>query len=1057
MTTPPKTKAVQRRLIVLAALRIVALSGASVLGAQTANPESPVQIEKLETTYRFECDGSGQMKVHARWQALTAAGVKMVSQFSIPYASELEEVRVAYFKTVKKNGETLEGDSKQVFESTPPTEVSAPVFSGTKLKQFVLPNVEVGDSVEYEFTKTTKPQKPNEFWAIHLPLRNVVVRSESVTLDIPADRKVILHFDSALPHTTEKSGGRDVEKWTFSNPAIAPATDGKPIFAVSTILSWDALGEWLRSLNNESAAVTPEIKSLVEKLVAGKTAEKQKVDAIYQYVSTNIRYVSISFGLGRLQPHWAGEVLKNAYGDCKDKSALFSALLQAAGIRSHAVLASPGNGIVEPEVPMPTQFTHEFTAVDGGSSTAFLDTTLEFAEPEVLMPGVRGKKALLIEQNKSQLINIPERSPVPESTVSKLTGKVSASGKFTGENHVKASGLGAVLVRRIFQEGTEEQKQSLLKQLAGQELREATISKITNSNPKDLLTPFSFGYTIEHEGFGPPEGMSKRFTLLTSNLFDPAQLAKAVKPTKPVPVPAEYGTRSIDLVIDPVFTIDNSMPVHFKTNFGSYNSEFRYDSGHLYLDRSLQINGIPVQPEDWSALLGFLTGIESDATRGFSLEHKAAENSHPTSHSLSLAQEGREALDRRDFHAAVAALAQVTKVNPGDRYAWNNLGLAYLGLHQLDKAEDVLKHSIEVNPNDQFAYNNLGRVYVARNEPDRAIPLFRKQLQTNPQDRFAHGNLANALELKGDWKEAEKEATAANKIQPGNALGWIYLGRAQAKLGKADDASKSFDRALQASDNTIMQNNVAYQLADAGIDVDKAWQLASSALTIQASEVCNPEKLVNDPGCTERLGRLSAVLDTAGWILVKQGKQSLALPYLTAAYAIAPRPANAMHLAFVDAETGKLEEAIQLYAAARLAHGFREDDARPIREELVKKAGDDSALEQKVRSVPKDESSLGLVPGASVASAGETSTSGKEISLQALVEPSGAIKDLQAESGSSAPPSLISQLKGIKLPALAWPGRELRSVRTIRVLSSGNTAHLVVAYVVAPEGENLQE
>lgn len=100
----------------------------------------------------------------------------------------------------------------------------------------------------------------------------------------------------------------------------------------------------------------------------------------------------------------------------------------------------------------------------------------------------------------------------------------------------------------------------------------------------------------------------------------------------------------------------------------------------------------------------------------------------------------------------------MTKVNPGDRYAWNNLGLAYLGLHQLDKAEDVLKHSIEVNPNDQFAYNNLGRVYVARNEPDRAIPLFRKQLQTNPQDRFAHGNLANALELKGDWKEAEERS-----------------------------------------------------------------------------------------------------------------------------------------------------------------------------------------------------------------------------------------------------------------------------------------------------------
>ena len=41
--------------------------------------------------------------------------------------------------------------------------------------------------------------------------------------------------------------------------------------------------------------------------------------ALYNYVAQNIRYVSLSFGLGRFQPHSAADVFKNQYGDCKDK------------------------------------------------------------------------------------------------------------------------------------------------------------------------------------------------------------------------------------------------------------------------------------------------------------------------------------------------------------------------------------------------------------------------------------------------------------------------------------------------------------------------------------------------------------------------------------------------------------------------------------------------------------------------------------------------------------------------------------------------------------------
>ena len=45
-----------------------------------------------------------------------------------------------------------------------------------------------------------------------------------------------------------------------------------------------------------------------------------------------------SFGIGRYQPHAAGEVLRNQYGDCKDKANLFNALLHSLKIEANLVL-----------------------------------------------------------------------------------------------------------------------------------------------------------------------------------------------------------------------------------------------------------------------------------------------------------------------------------------------------------------------------------------------------------------------------------------------------------------------------------------------------------------------------------------------------------------------------------------------------------------------------------------------------------------------------------------------------------------------------------------------
>ena len=97
-----------------------------------------------------------------------------------------------------------------------------------------------------------------------------------------------------------------------------------------------------------------------------------------------------------------------------------------------------------------------------------------------------------------------------------------------------------------------------------------------------------------------------------------------------------------------------------------------------------------------------------------------------------------------DYGSAIPLAIRVTEMYP-QAHAWNLLGLCYLELDELQKAEDAFQRQIDVSPQSSFAYNNLGRVYARQRKFDMAIAQFRKQIEINPRDRYAHMNLAGSL------------------------------------------------------------------------------------------------------------------------------------------------------------------------------------------------------------------------------------------------------------------------------------------------------------------------
>ncbi len=139
-----------------------------------------------------------------------------------------------------------------------------------------------------------------------------------------------------------------------------------------------------------------------------------KVKALYDFVSRDFRYVSLSFGLGRYQPHAASEVLANGYGDCKDKNTLLAALLAAQGFDSTSVLIGSQHKL-DPDIPSPSQFDHVITRVNVDGQEIWLDSTNGVAPFRMLAFPLRDKQALAVAPDGgSALVRTPAEPAVCE-------------------------------------------------------------------------------------------------------------------------------------------------------------------------------------------------------------------------------------------------------------------------------------------------------------------------------------------------------------------------------------------------------------------------------------------------------------------------------------------------------------------------------------------------------------------------------------------------------------------------------------------------------------------
>jgi tetratricopeptide (TPR) repeat protein len=900
-------------------------------------------VEQYRSTYRFESDGTGTKKTVARIRVQSEAGVQQWGQILIGYNSANERVEITYVRVIKSDGTVVKAGEDAVQDLSAPLEQQAPVYTDYRQKHITVPGLRPGDVLEYgTVTVIHTALAPGQFWADYDFDKNNIMLDEELDVDVPADRPLKLKNKPGMDPKITEASGRRIYHWTSSHLEREDDTKDKdkkeaekkrkkkradeehPDVQLTTFVSWEQIGRWYAGLDKDRRAPSPEVRAKADELTKGLDTQLDKVEALYDFVALNFRYVSLSLGLGRYQPHAASDVLHNQYGDCKDKHTLLASLLEAEGLHASSVLINSSRKL-DPDVPSPSQFDHVITMLPMANQPlvnqeVWMDTTSEVAPFRLLAFTLRNKLALVIPADGSapHLEETPSDTPMPDSEVSEVEGKINDIGKLEAHVHYTFRGDEELMLRSVFRRVPEANWQRVVENVnAGMG---GDITNLKVSDPAKTREPFTMSYDVSRPNFLDWSKKKSDFLLPLCqfnlpDIGDSDDDSDADTEALKLGPKAEYVYK-IKLELPAKYTAHPPLAFSVKRDYGEYQATYKLEGAIFTASRTLTMrqDELPVlRATDYQA---FRRAVSSDLGQVLSVENTVAGTPTPPADMKAddLFESGRAAIATQNYPLAIQLLKRTIEVDPKHKYAWYAIAVAYMGLRQNDDAIAALNKQIEINPYDESAYNALGRAYWQERKYDNAVTAFNKQIEINPLDKFAHAGLGAMYSEWHKYDLAAPELEKATSLTPDNPELQVSLGDAYLNLGQDDKALATFDHAVEISATPMVWNNIAYQLSLKNTHLDRAQQYAESAVSATTAALRN---LALDRLTQQDLGLVPSLIaywDTLGWVYFSEGNLDKAEKYVAAAWGLGQHGEVGDHLGQIYEKEGKKDLALRTYS-----------------------------------------------------------------------------------------------------------------------------------------------
>lgn len=590
-----------------------------------------------------EADGTGSRTYRYVAQVLTQEAVETWAENTFSWDGSRERFRLNWARVIGPDGRVISDKPSHDQESLAPVSEQAPVYTDQKLRRISMGGVAPGVIVDYSYTvETVKPVMAGDFlahWNVHT---GRPTRRSRYLVDIPAGLQPRIEEENLdFQRKTRTANGRVVYEWAAREvPKVEPEpfmADSTGVFMSITLsgpVRWADIARWYHGLSSDRYALTPQLEAKLAEVVKDARTQDDSLRAVHRWIAQDIRYVSLSLGIGGYQPRPPASVLETQYGDCKDKATLFIALARRMGVKAYPVLLSSGGG-VERKMPALNQFDHMIAAVEkpGGGYT-FLDLTAELVPYGAVVPSYQGEFGLVVKEDGSaEEITFPLDPPSANRTEMAILGELDAQGIFRGTMTQRSSGGLQYGLRSAFSSRYSAKDRADLGRRVAQGIFEgASADSLEIFDGRDLRAEPVTRVWLSGGRAATPSGGTLIVTLPLGNGASSetiAQLEAAPSPRRfPIDVAAVVGP--IESVSEFRVTLPEGyrarlpQSVTARSAFGTYEARYAQEGRELRVSKRISGARGTLPPDQIGALLAWLKEMSKDDVRFVVVEPAAS-------------------------------------------------------------------------------------------------------------------------------------------------------------------------------------------------------------------------------------------------------------------------------------------------------------------------------------------------------------------------------------------------------------------------------------------------
>ena len=171
-------------------------------------------------------------------------------------------------------------------------------------------------------------------------------------------------------------------------------------------------------------------------------------------------------------------------------------------------------------------------------------------------------------------------------------------------------------------------------------------------------------------------------------------------------------------------------------------------------------------------------------TANFSLA-SPGETSRLMRHAANLSQNGKN-------EEALKIFLKITRKEPNNFYAHNNLGMVYSQMQKNDKALNAYEKSLSINPTFPMTLNNIGSLHMTMGHYDKAEMFLKKASSLFGSFHLVSTNLGELYFKQKLYRKAMTYLKKSLKDMPTFPPTHRLLGELHQAEGRMDEAEKEF-------------------------------------------------------------------------------------------------------------------------------------------------------------------------------------------------------------------------------------------------------------------------